>query len=194
MTATFFITGDPDADKLLHDDPLALLLGMLFDQQVPMEWAFASPAKLKERLGHLDATKIAAMDPDAFVSVCCEKPAIHRFPGSMGKRAYEVCRVIADEYDGDASRIWVGVDDGNEVLQRLLALPGFGGEKAKIFLAILGKRMGVQPKGWEAAAEPFSDDVRRTVADADTPEHLQEVRAFKKMMSAAKKSKADAPA
>jgi uncharacterized HhH-GPD family protein len=194
MTATFFITGDPDADKLLHDVPLALLLGMLFDQQVPMEWAFASPAKLKERLGHLDATKIAAMDPDAFVSVCCEKPAIHRFPGSMGKRAYEVCRVVADEYDGDASRIWAGVDDGKEVLDRLLALPGFGGEKAKIFLAILGKRLGVQPKGWERAAAPFSDDVRRTVADADTPEHLVEVRAFKKLQKAAKKSKADAPA
>jgi uncharacterized HhH-GPD family protein len=194
MTATFFITGDPDADKLLHDDPLALLLGMLFDQQVPMEWAFASPAKLKERLGHLDATRIAAMDPDAFVSVCCEKPAIHRFPGSMGKRAYEVCRVVADEYDGDASRIWAGVDDGKEVLDRLLALPGFGGEKAKIFLAILGKRLGVQPKGWERAAAPFSDDVRRTVADADTPEHLVEVRAFKKLQKAAKKSKADAPA
>jgi uncharacterized HhH-GPD family protein len=194
MTATFFITGDPDADKLLHDVPLALLLGMLFDQQVPMEWAFASPAKLKERLGHLDATKIAAMDPDAFVSVCCEKPAIHRFPGSMGKRAYEVCRVVADEYDGDASRIWAGVDDGKEVLDRLLALPGFGGEKAKIFLAILGKRLGVQPKGWERAAAPFSDDVRRTVADADTPEHLVEVRAFKKLQKAAKKSKADAAA
>ena len=148
MTATFFITGDADADKLLHDDPLALLLGMLFDQQVPMEWAFASPAKLKERLGHLDAVKIAEMDPDAFVSVCCEKPAIHRFPGSMGKRAYEVCKVIAEEYDGDAAAIWAGVDSGKEVLDRLLALPGFGGEKAKIFLAILGKRMGVQPKGW----------------------------------------------
>ena len=191
MTATFFITGDDHADKLLYDDPLALLLGMLFDQQVPMEWAFASPAKLKERLGHLDAVKISEMDPDAFVSVCCEKPAIHRFPGSMGKRAYEVCKVVADEYDGDAAAIWTGVDDGKVVLDRLLALPGFGGEKAKIFLAILGKRMGVQPAGWEAAAAPFSDEVKRTVADADTPEHLLEVRAFKKMQKAAKKSKAD---
>ena len=193
MTETFFITGDDQADRLLAEDPLALLLGMLFDQQVPMEWAFASPAKLKERLGHLDAVKIAEMDPDAFVSVCCEKPAIHRFPGSMGKRAYEVCKVVADEYDGDAAAIWTGVDDGKVVLDRLLALPGFGGEKAKIFLAILGKRRGVQPKGWEAAADPFSDDVRRTVADADTPEHLLEVRAFKKLQKAAKKSKADAP-
>jgi uncharacterized HhH-GPD family protein len=193
VTDTFFITGDDQADRLLAEDPLALLLGMLFDQQVPMEWAFASPAKLKERLGHLDAVKIAEMDPDAFVSVCCEKPAIHRFPGSMGKRAYEVCKVVADEYDGDAAAIWTGVDDGNVVLDRLLALPGFGGEKAKIMLAILGKRIGVQPKGWEAAAAPFSDEVRRTVADADTPEHLLEVRAFKKLQKAAKKSKADAP-
>src|SRR4051812_34425525 len=191
MAGTFFITGDPAADQLLHDEPLALLLGMLFDQQVPMEWAFASPAKLRDRLGHLDATKIAEMDPDAFVAVCCEKPAIHRFPGSMGKRAYEVCRVIADEYDGDAAKIWTGVDSGDELLARLKALPGFGGEKAKIFLAILGKRLGVAPAGWEEAAEPFSDEVRRTVADADTPEHLQEVRAFKKMMKAQKKSKAD---
>jgi len=191
MTGTFFITGDPAADQLLHDDPLALLLGMLFDQQVPMEWAFASPAKLKERLGHLDATQIAEMDPEKFVAVCCEKPAIHRFPGSMGKRAYEVCRVVADEYDGDAANVWQGVTSGQELLDRLQALPGFGGEKARIFMAVLAKRLGVRPPGWEQAAAPFSDEVRRTVADADTPEHLQEVRAFKKLMKAQKKSKAD---
>jgi uncharacterized HhH-GPD family protein len=194
VTDTFFITGDDQADRLLAEDPLALLLGMLFDQQVPMEWAFASPAKLKERLGHLDAVRIAEMDPDAFVSVCCEKPAIHRFPGSMGKRAYEVCRVVAEEYDGDAAKIWTGVESGDELLARLRALPGFGGEKSKIFLAILGKRLGIRPAGWEAAAAPFSDEVRRTVADADTPEHLQEVRAFKKLQKAQKRSKADAPA
>ncbi|MCU1374417.1 MAG: hypothetical protein JWO68_1703 [Actinomycetia bacterium] len=191
MTATFYITGDPEADKLLHDDPLALLMGMLFDQQVPMEWAFASPAKLKERLGELDATAIAAMDPDAFVTICCEKPAIHRFPGSMGKRAHAMCQVIAEEYDGNAANIWTGAATGAELLARLQALPGFGGEKSKIFLAVLAKRMGVRPPGWEEAAAPFSDDNRRTVADADTPEHLQEVRAWKKMMKAQKKSKAD---
>jgi uncharacterized HhH-GPD family protein len=191
MIETFYITGDPDADQLLHDDPLALLLGMLFDQQVPMEWAFASPAKLRDRLGDLDANTIAAMDQDAFVSVCCEKPAIHRFPGSMGKRAHELCQVLSDEYDGDTAAIWNGVDSGDEVLARLKALPGFGDEKAKIFLAVLAKRMGVTPAGWEEAAAPFSDDNRRTVADADTPEHLQEVRAWKKMMKAQKKGKAD---
>jgi uncharacterized HhH-GPD family protein len=194
MIETFYITGDPDADQLLHDDPLALLLGMLFDQQVPMEWAFASPAKLRDRLGDLDANAIAAMDQDAFVTVCCEKPAIHRFPGSMGKRAHELCQVIAEEYDGDTTAIWTGVDSGADVLARLKALPGFGDEKAKIFLAVLAKRMGVRPPGWEEAAAPFSDDNRRTVADADTPEHLQEVRAWKKMMKAQKKSKADNPA
>jgi uncharacterized HhH-GPD family protein len=191
VTDTFFITGDADADKLLHDDPFALLLGMLFDQQVPMEWAFASPAKLKDRLGHLDANKIAEMDPDEFVAVCCEKPAIHRFPGSMGKRAYELCRVIADEYDGDAANIWNGVPTGGELLSRLHALPGFGAEKSKIFLAVLAKRLRVQPDGWEAAAAPFSDEQRRSVADADTPAHLEEVRAWKKMMKAQKKTKAD---
>jgi uncharacterized HhH-GPD family protein len=193
MTATFFITGDEAADQLLHDDPFALLLGMLFDQQVPMEWAFASPAKLKDRLGHLDATSIAEMDQDAFVAVCCEKPAIHRFPGSMGKRAHELCRVLAEEYDGDATNVWKDAATGDELLKRLKALPGFGGEKSKIFLAVLAKRLGVCPPGWEAAAAPFSDEQRRSVADADSPEHLQEVRAWKKMMKAQGKSKVDAP-
>ena len=191
MAATFYITGDPVADKLLHDDALALVLGMLFDQQVPMEWAFASPAKIKERLGHLDATKIAEMDPDEFVAVCVEKPAIHRFPGSMGKRAYAVCQMIAQDYDGNAANIWKGVKTGDELRDRLRPLPGFGDEKARIFIAILGKRMGVQPKGWKEAAAPFGDDIRRTVADADTPEHLLEVRAFKKMQKALAKTKAD---
>lgn len=188
---TFFITGDETADRLLADEPLALLLGMLFDQQVPMEWAFASPAKLRDRLGHLDATKIAEMDPDDFVAVCTEKPAIHRFPGSMGKRAHEVCRVVADDYDGDAANIWNGVASGTELVDRLRALPGFGGEKSRIFLAVLAKRLGVRPDGWEEAAAPFSDSARRSVADADTPEHLEEVRAWKKLMKAQGKSKAD---
>jgi len=188
---TFFITGDETADRLLADEPLALLLGMLFDQQVPMEWAFASPAKLHDRLGHLDATKIAEMDPDDFLAVCTEKPAIHRFPGSMGKRAYEVCRVVADEYDGNAANIWKGVTSGKELLDRLQALPGFGGEKSRIFLAVLAKRLGVQPDGWEEAAAPFSDEQRRSVADADSPEHLEEVRAWKKTMKAQGKKKTD---
>ena len=167
------------------------LTGSGRDQQVPMEWAFASPAKLQTRLGDLDANAIAAMDQEAFVAVCCEKPAIHRFPGSMGKRAHELCRVIAEDYDGDTAAIWTGAGTGDELLARLKALPGFGGEKAKIFMAVLAKRLGIRPPGWEQAAEPFSDDIRRTVADADSPEHLLEVRAFKKMMKAKGKGKAD---
>ena len=190
-TARIPITGDADADDLLVREPLALVLGMLFDQQVPMEWAVASPAKLKDRLGHLDARKIAEMDPEAFLAVCTEKPAIHRFPGSMGKRAYELCQVIADEYDGDAANLWRDATSGDELLDRLMALPGFGREKARIFLAVLGKRLRVQPPGWEDAAAPFGDDVRRSVADADSPEHLQEVRAWKKMMKAQGKAKTD---
>jgi uncharacterized HhH-GPD family protein len=195
VTGTFFITGDAEADQLLHDDPLALLLGMLLDQQVPMEWAFASPAKLRSRLGGaLDASELAAMDADAVEAVFKERPALHRFPGSMAKRAHDLCRLLVAEYGGEAANVWAGVASGDELLARLKALPGFGGEKAKIFLAVLAKRLGVRPPGWEAAAAPFSDDVRRSVADADSPAHLEEVRAFKKAMKAAGKTKADAPA
>jgi uncharacterized HhH-GPD family protein len=144
-------------------------------------------------LGHLDAEKIAAMDRDDFVAICCEKPAIHRFPGSMGKRAHELCEVVAEAYDGDAANVWKGVESGKELYARLRELPGYGEEKSKIFVAILGKRLGIRPEGWEEAAAPFSDEERRSVADADTPEHLLEVRAWKKMMKAQKKQKTDTP-
>jgi uncharacterized HhH-GPD family protein len=187
----FFITGDDTADQLLAEDPLALLLGMLLDQQVPMEWAFAAPAHLKERLGgQLDAAKIAAMGEDEVVQVFVEKPALHRYPASMGKRAHALCVELTDTYGGDASRVWSEASDGADLVKRLKALPGFGEEKSKIFAAVLGKRLGVRPPGWEEAARPFSDEVRRSVADADSPEHLEEVRAFKKMMKAQKKGKA----
>ena len=194
-TTTFFITGDEAADRFLADDPLALLLGMLLDQQVPMEWAFAAPARLRERLGvdRLDAHALAAMGEEEVVRIFCEKPALHRFPGSMGKRAWALCQELVDTYDGDVTRVWTEAADGADLVRRLKALPGFGDEKAKIFAAVLGKRLGVAPAGWEAAAAPFSDDERRSVADADTPEHLQEVRAWKRMMKAAKKSKQDSP-
>ena len=192
VTDTFFITGDDAADRLLAEDSLALLLGMLLDQQVPMEWAFQAPSVLKERLGgHLDAGKLAAMGEEAVVTTFCEKPALHRYPASMGKRAHALCVALTEQYDGDAARIWSGASTGDELLQRLLALPGFGPDKAKIFTAVLGKRLGVRPPGWEEAAAPFSDEQRRSVADADTPEHLEEVRAWKKMMKAQGKGKSD---
>jgi uncharacterized HhH-GPD family protein len=189
---TFFITGDDAADRLLAEEPLALLLGMLLDQQVPMEWAFAAPRTLKERLGgQLDAAKIAAMDPDELVTVFCDKPALHRYPASMAKRAHALCVELTDTYDGQTERIWTEATTGADLVKRLKALPGFGDEKAKIFASVLGKRLGVRPDGWEEAAAPFSDGVRRSVADADSPEHLDEVRAFKKAKKAAGKGKAD---
>ena len=145
--ATFPITGDAAADQLLVDDPLALLIGMLLDQQVPMEWAFRGPATLSARLGGLDAARIAAMEPEALVEVFREKPALHRYPGSMAKRTHALCQVIVDSYDGDATKIWRGVEDPEVLLERLHALPGYGEEKAKIFLALLGKRFGLAPVG-----------------------------------------------
>lgn len=188
---SFFITGDPEVDGLLGRDPLALLLGMMLDQQVPMEWAFASPAKLAARLGGLDAGAIAAMEPEALEAAFKEKPALHRYPGSMAKRAQELCRHLVEHYDGRAERLWDQAATGAELLERLSALPGFGVEKARIFLAVLAKRRGVRPTGWEEAAAPFSDELRRSVADADSPETLQEVRAFKQARKAAGRGKAD---
>jgi uncharacterized HhH-GPD family protein len=189
---TFFITGDAEADRLLADDPLALLLGMLLDQQVPMEWAFQAPSILRQRLGgQLDAGKLAAMSEDDVVQLFVEKPALHRYPASMAKRAHALCIALTETYDGDAANVWKGAATGQELVKRLLALPGFGPDKAKIFTAVLAKRLGVRPTGWEEAAAPFSDAQRRSVADADTPAHLEEVRAFKKMMKAKGKGKAD---
>lgn len=188
---SFFITGDEEADGLLGRDPFALLLGMMLDQQVPMEWAFASPAKLAARLGGLDAHAIAAMDPEALDAAFKEKPALHRYPGSMAKRAHELCQYLVEFYDGRAEQIWEGAATGSELFDRLRGLPGFGGEKARIFLAVLAKRRGVRPPGWEEAAAPFSDELRRSVADATSPEALQEVRAFKQARKGAGKSKAD---
>jgi uncharacterized HhH-GPD family protein len=188
------VTGDTEADRFLVDDPLALLVGMLLDQQVPMEWAFKGPLTLRDRLGtggRLDAGAIAAMDPEEFEGVFRAKPALHRFPGAMGKRTHALCRHIVDEYDGDAAAVWTTATSGEELLQRLRALPGYGDEKAKIFLAILGKRLHVAPPGWEEAAAPFSDSTPRSVADIDSPESLQRVRAWKTEQKRKKKAKTD---
>jgi uncharacterized HhH-GPD family protein len=187
------ITGDESADLLLEESPLALLLGMLLDQQVPMEWAFRGPATLNERLGSLDANEIASLGQEEFVAVCADKPAIHRFPASMGRRIHDVCTVVADEYDGQAERIWTEASDAKDLERRLRALPGYGAEKTKIFVAILAKRFDVKLDGWEKVAAPFSDDQPRSVADVHSEESLMAVRSWKKAMKAAKKSKADQP-
>jgi uncharacterized HhH-GPD family protein len=192
MKGTLVLTGDPEADALLNTDPLALLLGMLLDQQVPMEWAFFGPHLLKERMGGtLDAHAIATMPEDEFLVIAKGPRAIHRFPGSMGKRVQAVCQAIVAEYDGDASRIWTEAKDGDDLQRRLLALPGFGPDKTRIFIALLAKRFGVRPDGWETAAGPFADDTPRSVADIDGPEALAKVRSFKQAMKAQNKTKAD---
>jgi uncharacterized HhH-GPD family protein len=189
-TATMPITGDPAADEFLVTDPLALVIGMLLDQQVPMEWAFKGPSTLRDRLGGLDATRIAAMPPEELEAVFKQKPALHRYPGSMAKRTHALCVHLVDEYDGDAANLWTGVDDPQVLFDRIRALPGYGEEKAKIFLAILGKRLKVAPAGWEACAVPFSDSEPRSVADIDSPENLRRVREWKQAQKAKGKSKA----
>ena len=181
------ITGDAEADELLSTDPLALLLGMLLDQQVPMETAFAGPAKLRQRLGHLDAARIASHDPEAFVEICKTPPAVHRFPGSMAGRIQALCQAVADDWGGDASAIWAHAD-GAEVLKRLEALPGFGSQKARIFLALLGKQYGYTGSGWREAAGSYGDEGSyRSVADIVDPASLTKVREFKKAAKAAAK-------
>ncbi len=186
------ITGDDESDRLLQEEPLALVIGMLLDQQVPMEWAFRGPTTLRDRLGgELDAAAIAAMDVEAFVAVCATKPAVHRYPSSMGTRIHELCTFVVERYDGDAGRIWKGVRSGETLLQRIRELPGYGDEKSRILVAILAKRLGKRPAGWEEAAAPFSDDEPRSVADVSSPETLVQVREWKQMMKAAARSKAD---
>lgn len=191
MAPTLNLVGDADADALLAADPLALLIGMLLDQQVPMETAFAGPKKLADRLGGLDVHRIADADPDEFAAICAQPPAVHRFPGSMAKRIQALCAEVTDRYDGDAAALWTSGDpDGKEVLKRLKALPGYGDQKARIFLALLGKQIGVRPEGWrEAAGEYGEDGSRRSIADVVDAQTLQEVREFKKASKAAAKKK-----
>ena len=188
-----YVTGKPAADQLLRRDGNALLIGMLLDQQVPMEWAFTGPYTLLERLGHLDPKKIAALHPDKFVAVCCVKPALHRFPASMAKRVHELCAIIANEYGNDGANIWRGVADARELYARLRTLPGFGDEKAKIFIALLAKRFGIAPEGWERVAKPFGDHRMRTVADIDSAEALLKVRRFKQLEKARDRDKQSRP-
>ena len=183
---------DPAADELLESNPFALLVGMMLDQQIPMEVAFAGPRKIAERIGDVDAREIADYDPDAFLALFSEKPAVHRFPGSMAKRLQALAQTVVDEYGGDVVALWTADDpDGAEVLRRLKALPGFGEQKAKIFLALLGKQYGVTPTGWrEAAGDYGKSGTHMSVADVVDQGSLDKVRSYKKAAKA--KAKANA--
>lgn len=192
MLRELHLTGNPAADKLLNDDPFALLTGMLLDQQYPMEHAFSGPQKIADRMDGFDLHRIAATDLDTFVELCVTPPAIHRYGGSMARRVHALAQHIIDNYGGETAGIWTAgrpKPDGPEVLKRLKALPGFGEQKAKIFLALLGKQRGVEPKGWREAAGAYGDrGARRSIADVTDAESLLEVRSFKKAAKAAAKA------
>jgi uncharacterized HhH-GPD family protein len=183
--AALHFTADPEANRLLADEPLAALLGMLLDQQVTMEWAFGAPLLLKQRLGvaHLDAGAIAAMPPEALEMVFRDKPALHRYPGSMAKRAHDLCAHIVEHYGGRTEALWEDATSGEELLARVHALPGFGKDKSRIFVGLLGKRLGVQPPGWEQVAADWP-----SIADVDTFERVAEIREKKRAAKAAKKA------
>ncbi|KGN34955.1 iron-sulfur cluster assembly protein HesB [Knoellia sinensis KCTC 19936] len=186
---TLTIAQDPAADKVLSEDPFALLTGMLLDQQFPMERAFAGPAKVLERFGTLDASEIASADPEAFADLCATPPAVHRYGRSMAARIQALATVVRDDYAGDASRIWSDATTGADLLGRLKKLPGFGDQKAKIFVALLAKQLDVRPDGWEKAAGAYSETGSfRSVADVVDAESLQKVRDFKKSAKAAAKA------
>ncbi|GAB1815647.1 HhH-GPD-type base excision DNA repair protein [Mycobacterium sp. MUNTM1] len=190
MTVKICLAQDPEADRLLDESPLALLIGMVLDQQVPFETAFAGPKRIADRMGSLDAAEIAEYDPDKFAALCSQRPAIHRFPGSMAKRIQTLAQIIVDRYDGDAAGLWsAGDPDGSELLRRIKGLPGFGDIKAQIFLALLGKQYGVTPKGWRAAAGDFGKAGSHiSVADIVDAQSMGKVRAYKKQMKAAAKA------
>jgi uncharacterized HhH-GPD family protein len=189
-TLKLWLAQDPEADQLLDEKPFALLVGMVLDQQIPLEVAFAGPKKIADRMGGFDAAEIADYDPDKFAALCSEKPAIHRFPGSMAKRIQTLAQIIVDRYDGDAAGVWeAGDPDGSELLRRIKGLPGFGEVKAQIFLALLGKQYGVTPKGWRQAAGEFGKAGSYiSVADIVDDRSLGQVRSYKKQMKAAAKA------
>jgi uncharacterized HhH-GPD family protein len=185
-----FLATTDEANELLRTDPLAVLIGMLLDQQIPMEKAFTSPAVLKERLGGtLDARTIAGYDADALEEIFRRPPALHRFPAAMAKRVQALAQQLVDEYDGRAENVWAGAEDGAELARRVGTLPGFGAQKAKIFTALLGKQFGVQPPGWrEAAGDYGNEGSLRSVADVVDADSLKQVRAFKQQQKAAAKA------
>jgi uncharacterized HhH-GPD family protein len=183
------IAQDEHADAVLSDDPFALLVGMLLDQQFPMERAFAGPAKILDRFGTLDPERIASADPEEFSALCARPPAVHRFPGSMAGRVQAVAQAVATTYGGDTRRLWEEAATGRELLARLTALPGFGAQKARIFVALLGKQLGVRPPGWQEAAGAYAEEGSfRSVADVVDAESLERVRSFKKQVKEAARS------
>jgi uncharacterized HhH-GPD family protein len=186
-----YLAQEPAADAFLQEDPLARIVGMLLDQQIPLEKAFNGPYRLAGRMGvdRLDAAAIADYDPAAFAELYSRPLAIHRFPGSMAERTQKMCRAIADDYGNDAAALWTDVANGKELFQRLSALPGFGRMKAQIFIALLGKQFGVQPDGWREVAGPYGEEGSlRSVADIVDKESLLKVREFKKQMKAQAKA------
>jgi uncharacterized HhH-GPD family protein len=172
-------TGNDDADALLAEDPLALLIGFVLDQQVPLQKAFSGPLELRGRIGALDAEAIAGMDPGELEQAFRERPALHRFPGTMARRTQELCAAIAEEYGGDAARVWVEATDGADLKKRLLGLPGIGEMKAKTLVAVLGKQFGVRPPGWEEVAPAHT-----CLGDVDSPEALADYQARKRAYKA----------
>ena len=188
--APLFIAGDPAGDKLLMTDPLALLIGMLLDQQVTLEKAFTSPRDLVRRLGHEPtAQELADYDPEALVAIFSERPALHRYPRAMAARVQQLCQLVVDRYHGDAASVWAGAPTGQDLLTRINALPGFGADKARIFVAFLGKQYGVRPEGWREAAGHFGDEGSHcSVADIVDADSLAEVRAYKQSLKSAAKA------
>lgn len=188
------VTSNPEADALNASDPLALLISMVLDQQIPLEWAFLGPHTLRERLGtELDVGKLAAMDQDTLVTVFCDRPALHRYPAAMARRVHELCNLIVEEYNGDPAAIWQTASDGKELYKRVKALPGFGEMKARIFVALLAKQFGVRPDGWEAVAGDYGKpNTYLSVADIVDAASLGKVRAYKAEKKAAAKKAAPA--
>ncbi len=187
-TMAIKITGDAAADRVLDESPFALLVGMMLDQQYPMEHAFRGPAKVLDRFGTLDPAAIAAADPEEFATLCSTPPAIHRYGRSMAGRLQTLAALVEEQYGGDASRIWAEAGSAQELFDRVLALPGFGKQKAQIFVTLLAKQLGVRPDGWEALVGDYAEDGYRSVADVVDPASLQKVRDFKKAKKAAAKA------
>jgi uncharacterized HhH-GPD family protein len=187
---SFQIANEPAADHVLDEYPFALLVGMMLDQQYPMEHAFRGPAKVLARFGSIEPSAIAAADPEEFKALCSTPPAIHRFPGSMAERLQTLAAIVEDKYAGHAERLWTEATSGADLMKRVMELPGFGKQKAQIFTALLAKQLDVRPEGWEKAVGDYSLEGYRSVADVTDPASLQKVREYKQQKKAAAKAKA----